>query len=249
MRDANDSLFFIKNLKNYIEACWQDDKVVAKYMKENGLTPPSLLAEYFGKQKALLKRNKRSVYWEEAALQKPALQGIDETSIIQVWSNKQALRAALDTTKAEILVSWSENYYLDCGLGNLFGDQSWCDPFKTGLQMYEADPLQGFDSDADKARAVGGETAAWGELINSANVETRIFPRASAYGGRLWSYTTPVSSTEALLGLEEHSKRLRSRGVGAGGVTLRFCTLNPKLCYGSSGGANGIQKAGPVEQQ
>ena len=221
--------------------CWQDDPVASAYMKAQSLTPAGLLAEYFGRQQAIIASlpaaagvKKRAVYWEEAALQTPPLTTIDASSVVQVWSNKQALRAALDTTKASIVVSWSEHYYLDCGLGNLFGDGSWCDPYKTALSMYEADPLQGFDSDADKQRAVGGESAAWGELINSANVETRIFPRAAAYGGRLWRYNAPLGSAAALLALQAHSKRLRTRGVGADGVTLRFCQINPALCYSST---------------
>jgi hexosaminidase len=45
--------------------------------------------------------------------------------VIQVWSDKDALQAALVNTSCDVLVSWSSNVYLDCGLGNMFGDDSW----------------------------------------------------------------------------------------------------------------------------
>ncbi len=41
---------------------------------------------------------------------------------------------------------------------------SWCDPYKTFLQMYTADPLNGFGAD-NRDRAIGGEAAMWGETV------------------------------------------------------------------------------------
>lgn len=31
-------------------------------------------------------------------------------------------------------------YYLDCGRGNKYGANSWCDPFKTWWYIYQFEP-------------------------------------------------------------------------------------------------------------
>jgi hexosaminidase len=114
-------------------ACWEDDPTVQAYMKRHGLDTHGLLLEYFLEQRhrlQLVAPNRKAIYWEEVALQGLPLSSND---IVQVWSDKSALQSVLDHSPASVLISWAEHYYLDCGRGNMFGDQSWCDPYKTAL--------------------------------------------------------------------------------------------------------------------
>lgn len=37
----------------------------------------------------------------------------------------------------------------------------------------------------------------WGELAGVGDVLQKVFPRASAYGGRLWAYKDPLSAKDA----------------------------------------------------
>jgi len=31
-------------------------------------------------------------------------------------------------------------YYMDCGFGNKYGNNAWCDPFKTWWRIYQFEP-------------------------------------------------------------------------------------------------------------
>ena len=79
-------------------------------------------------------------------------------------------------SSAKIVISWSEHYYLDCGGGNMFGDNSWCDPFKTALKMYRADPLYGVNLQLHPDRVIGGESCMWGELTNEDSLPIKVWP-------------------------------------------------------------------------
>ncbi|EDQ91031.1 uncharacterized protein MONBRDRAFT_15452, partial [Monosiga brevicollis MX1] len=167
--------------------CWLSDAGIAAYLQQHNQTVGDLLLTYFQRQRALLASvaaDRRFIYWEEASMQDPQLP-IESSDVVQVWSNKAALQAALVNTSADVLISWSSNVYLDCGAGNMFGDDSWCDPYKTWWTMYSADPLNGTLPN-QRSRVRGGTAAMWGELATPGVVVPRTFPRATAYAGRLW---------------------------------------------------------------
>ena len=113
--------------------CWQNNVVANTYMAVNGLDARALLQEYFEEQRRRLHRiapNRRPIYWEEVSVARLPLTSSDT---VQVWSNKSVLRSVLSESEASVLVSWAQDYYLDCGRGNMFGGSSWCDPYNTAV--------------------------------------------------------------------------------------------------------------------
>lgn len=74
------------------------------------------------------------------------------------------------------------NYYLDCGHGNKYGDRTWCDPFKTFWDIYKYDPYQ-YSNDTD---ILGGEVTAWSEMLSQYNLHSFVWPRSAAMADRLW---------------------------------------------------------------
>eukprot|EP00039_Didymoeca_costata_P013747 m.213606 g.213606 ORF g.213606 m.213606 type:complete len:654 (+) comp15864_c0_seq1:86-2047(+) len=226
-------------------ACWEDDLIVKQYLENNKLSSVQLLAEFFGKQKSILNSaapDNAHMYWFGEKF--PAASGLrmKSSDIVQVWEkNKDLLVSFLKSSPVSVVVSSAEHYYLDCGLGNMFGDKSWCDPFKTAWDMYSADPLSGLTEFPD--RVLGGESCAWGELINDDSLSTVLWPRAAAYGGRLWAYGTPLNNTQAMLAIDAHSARLRKRGLRTRQPTTYFCSKHPELCFGASATQNGPESA------
>lgn len=62
--------------------------------------------------------------------------------------------------------------------------------------MYGNDPLAG-TLPGQEDRIIGGEAAMWSEVVGVGDILQKVFPRSSAYGGRLWKYTDPLSSKDA----------------------------------------------------
>mmetsp|Transcript_20344 Transcript_20344/g.52770 ORF Transcript_20344/g.52770 Transcript_20344/m.52770 type:complete len:652 (-) Transcript_20344:140-2095(-) len=212
-------------------ACWEDDERARAYMTARRLDGRGLLAEYFEEQQRRLRMvapSRKRIYWEEVAVEGLPL-GAEDT--VQLWSNPTALNAVLGQSQASVLISWSEHYYLDCGRGNMFGGRSWCDPYKTAVDTYTADPLAGVTA-GNVSRVLGGEALLWGELVSPSALHPLTWPRAAGFGGRLWNNErVETNGTEVLLALQAHADRLSARGIPSDRVTTRSCVLDPTLCF------------------
>lgn len=44
-------------------------------------------------------------------------------AIVQVWGTGDTLFEILNVTKSKVIMSSSTDYYLDCGMGNMFGQR------------------------------------------------------------------------------------------------------------------------------
>lgn len=73
-------------------------------------------------------------------------------------------------------------YYLDCGRGNKYGANSWCDPFKTWWYIYEFEPTDHINDGS----VLGGQVAQWAEQINDSILHAMIWPRAAVLTDKLW---------------------------------------------------------------
>lgn len=73
----------------------------------------------------------------------------------------------------------------------------------------------------------------WGELVDENNLDSRVWPRATAAAERLWS--DPLhSSSGAEDRLVTQRERLVWRGVRPETITPQWCAHNPGLCLGSA---------------
>ncbi|CAG9137353.1 unnamed protein product [Plutella xylostella] len=148
---------------------------------------------------------------------------LSNKTIVQVWKFTNDTvwgKEMLDIIRSGQRVLFSSAWYLDAlGL-------SW-------QAMYSVDPRRlvavaarargaGVRGAATLAeRVLGGEAAMWGEMVDTSNIMTRIWPRASAVAEVLWSEPPPAGAGGtggaggAAARLEEHACRLRRRGVPA----------------------------------
>ena len=110
------------------------------------------------------------------------------------------------------------------GHGNwVYGDKSWCDPFHTWANVYMLDPVANLTSDLKK-NVLGGETAAWSELVNPSNVLTVIFPRASAAAEALWSAPIDRDWRKAANRMDRFVEILNQRGVDCSPIWPTYCS-------------------------
>ena len=92
-------------------------------------------------------------------------------------------------------------------------------------KFYAAEPLS-FPGDARQKRlVVGGEACLWGEFVNSHNLVSRMWPRASAVAERLWSPREVTDIDEAKRRMEEMECRMLRRGYSVQPAT------GPSFCY------------------
>ncbi len=149
--------------------------------------------------------------------------------------------------------------YLDCGYGAWVGKgNNWCTPYKgkqkchlflacnpntpticiPGWQkVYENDLYAMLEkrhvvlSESKKKQVLGGEVAMWSEQVDSATLEAKVFPRASALAERLWSNPEAGSWYKAQQRMLQHRWRLTHRGVAADALQPEWCRINDGQCY------------------
>merc|ERR1712037_265284 len=81
-----------------------------------------------------------------------------------------------------------------------------------------------------KSNVLGGEVALWTEQAYAFSMMSRIEPRASAYGERLWRGAVTGDWFDAERRLVIHRERLAKRGIGADSLTHGWCRQNEGKC-------------------
>lgn len=80
-------------------------------------------------------------------------------------------------------------------------------------KFYSCEPNDFPGDQHQKSLLIGGEACMWSESVDSTNIVQRIFPRISAAAEKLWSQERVNDVIEAGRRLEEHSCRMRARGI------------------------------------
>ncbi len=148
---------------------WDNNPHIQSFMKEKGLADNNALQQYFNTrvQAILTKHGKNMVGWDE--ILHP---GLSDNVVIQSWRGKESLYNAAKQGYNTIL---SNGYYIDL-----------C---KSAAIHYQNDPIPP-DADINESQVqhiLGGEATMWAELVDSNNIDSRIWPRAAAVAERLWS--------------------------------------------------------------
>lgn len=121
-----------------------------------------------------------------------------------------------------------------------------CDPFKTWQLIYTYDPLEHTTPATPEQQqpmslvdvsslVVGGEVALWTEQTDTANLDTKLWPRTAAAAEVLWSGRRDAAGRErttqaALPRLSALRRRLLAMGVQAEPVQMLWCELHPGQC-------------------
>jgi len=148
---------------------WNENKEIQRFMKKHNIKDNKELQAYFNKKiyKILKKHHKKMIGWDE--ILEPYM---PKDIIIQCWRGKETL---YKTAKMGYYTILSNGYYLDLLL-----------PAST---HYLNDPIpENTDlTETEKGKILGGEATMWAELVNSENIDSRIWPRTAVIAERLWS--------------------------------------------------------------
>lgn len=205
--------------------CWDSDEGIAQYKKDHGVDDTYLLQTFEDRKRTLVyKHYKKPISWEEVVLDFKL--NVPTDVILQAWKGEASV-SALANQGYQVVASPYTAWYLDCGTGSwLNNGSSWCDPYKTWQTVYDYEPTTNV---RNHANVIGGEAAIWSETIDSANVDAKLWPRASAAAERLWS-DAGVTSGAATSRINNFRQLLVSRGIRARPLQPQWCVLNPGEC-------------------
>ncbi|KAI6243964.1 Beta-hexosaminidase [Aphelenchoides fujianensis] len=196
--------------------CWRSNPKIRDFMQQKMFGDNTTLLEdfYFDKLQDVITelvgadKDARMVFWEEVF----RYNNPNPRAIAQIWSGLNSaswnqLLAQFTAAGHEVILSagWYLNYI------------SYGDDWKNSIDAtYYVDP-RGFNgTEEQKKKVLGGIACAWAEFIDATNLESRVWPRASAVAERLWSNPKDTTSADdAWPRLHEHSCRMISRGFRA----------------------------------
>ncbi|XP_074264530.1 beta-hexosaminidase 2-like [Silene latifolia] len=236
-----------------VPRCWTSDPTIQAYLSKNK-TLSDLLEKFVNTTLPyIISQKKTSIYWEDVLLD--ATIRVQDRSILppkhtilQTWNGGPTNTKRIVSMGYRAIVSSSDYYYLDCGHGGFVGNDSqydqppgtdqgnggsWCGPFKTWQLIYNYDITYGL-TEKEKKLVLGGEVALWSEQADPTVLDSRLWPRASAFAEAMWSGNRDEAGKkrygEATDRLNQWRYRMVSRGVGAEPIQPLWCARNPGMC-------------------
>lgn len=207
--------------------CWQDDSQIAAWALARGLDMKQLEAYFTARMRNIVEdeAGRTNVVWEELFLNREV--ELDPSTIVQAWRSTDALR---DIVRAGYRGLLSAGWYLDKQIpvaGKTYYE--WMDTWKAMYQVEPEEALGEFNSTRPARNGgyvLGGEATMWAEQIDEYSFDERVWPRAGAVAERLWSPKSVADITAALTRLNEHSCRMKRRGIHSGPIKpMTYCPL------------------------
>lgn len=125
-----------------------------------------------------------------------------------------------------MVLSNANPFYLDCGFGSWRTDgTSHCGNYIKWQDIYNYPPHM-----PNKFHVVGGVICLWSEQVGPTDLDGRLWPRAAAFGEKMWTHPKFGVTEKIKLRLDVHRSRLVARGIRAGPIFPRWCSENPYKC-------------------
>jgi hexosaminidase len=213
-----------------LSSMWEREDI-KNFMKENNLKNISQLENfYFNKIRQILPKNKQYVYWITNQASEQFNVYDQSNSVLMYWGLFSSLEKHLNMfTNPEInrklILTPGDYLYLDCGLGNKYGDDAWCGNYKTWKTVYNFPIFQNYKN----FTVLGSQVVLFGELADENSIVGKIFPRACSLAERLWSLSK-LDIKSFFVRLLNHNKRLRDRHISSISFTTLLCENEPNEC-------------------
>ncbi|KAJ1936626.1 Glucosamine-6-phosphate isomerase (Glucosamine-6-phosphate deaminase) (GNPDA) (GlcN6P deaminase), partial [Linderina macrospora] len=218
--------------------CWETDPDVQKYLAAHkNETVESLLLSWYGKLHDYVGKDlkKTPFTWEETLFHHPF--NAPKDTIVHTWIDAASVANTVNRGYRAVSSSYS-SLYLDCGHGawlpNWDGN-SWCDPFKTWMHVYNYDVLANITDPAKQKLVLGSEAAIWSEQTDEHSFDPRTWPRAAALAETTWSGKADANGHVRTTGevasrLHEQRYRMVARGIKAEPMQPLWCARYPGQC-------------------
>jgi len=131
-----------------------------------------------------------------------------------------------------LVFSLGDYYYLDCGMGNKYGGNSWCDPYKTWWRIYEFDP----QTYLDDPFVLGGEVTMFSELSGDMNIHSKLWPRVVSLADVYWNdFDSNIDLVAISDRLNAFADILKDKVTPTSPITGTWCEINSDRCFSPYG--------------
>lgn len=141
------------------------------------------------------------------------------------WGQAENLQKLKQTYPSnQFVMVLGDHYYLDCGRGNKYGSNSWCDPYKNWWYIYNFEPTDYLNDGS----IIGGQVAAWSEMFTEHVLHSIIWPRIASLTDRYWSPKQAVDLTALTSRLTAFKETLIDMGIPASPIADGYCEITNK---------------------
>jgi len=105
--------------------------------------------------------------------------------------------------------------------------------FQTAYGNDPSRDLEDIEAKSGQRLVLGGEAALWGEQVDAAGLEAKMWPRAAAVAERLWSGKAAGRWQDARVRLVRHRDRMVRHGTPSEALQPHWCTQHEGACYWS----------------
>eukprot|EP00347_Sterkiella_histriomuscorum_P013570 403364209 len=212
-----------------LTSCYNENPKLQDFMTKNNIKDLQGVFQYhLEKSRGILKTvnsNKVALYWSN----EDTLYLKHNPDDVLLWwgqsKNLDQLKATYPQNKFVMVVG--DAYYLDCGRGNKYGANSWCDPFKTWWYIYQFEPTDYLNDGS----VIGGQVASWSEQISDYNLLATIWPRAAAMVDKMWGPKVPLDLQSLAARLIAFNQQLNNFGIPSSPITDGYCEQNNAQCF------------------
>lgn len=182
--------------------CWESNAGIKAYMAAHNITTFETLEEKYIQRivDMVTALKHKSIVWQEVFVNGVRLA---PGTIVHIWTGDTS-SLLNSVTGAGLPALASTCWYLD----HLSTGGDW-------RKYYACDPHNFPGNATQKQLVFGGEACMWAEVVDNSNILQRIFPRACAAAERLWSPENFKDVVEAGRRIEEHTCRMKTRGLPA----------------------------------
>ena len=213
-----------------VKGCVDTIPGIEDFKKAHDLNDYEDVFAYFVKRaKDLVANETRRIYWSNYDT---LYLKFEDKDLIQWWGNSSTLEQGFETyPNNQFILSNFDYLYLDCGVGNYFGNVSWC-TYSTWGNVYNFEPDTIITKEEYRKNVFGGELTNWSELGYDFTTGVKTWPRGLAFAEKMWSPKnfTGNDRLNVFVRMNTQNNRLQQIGVAVSPVSSGYCEQHPDDC-------------------